>query len=235
LHIELRAAQAGDQGLPLEELLHDVEEHHIVVTKQLLALYASFDRSLNARSPLQQRLFAGLSLFAGDSFPRDGALALAVAARTGIRQTTQAKDDVEALVTAALVKSLPDKRLRLHALLRDYAARRFKKCSQANKRRLGEAMFDYWLDYAQQHSTPEWFNALEAESAGLLGALAWAHEQEQHQRLLALVKILAKAWRMRGRRTEEIQMLHWTEQAAQALDDAQAVRWALHHRRASNG
>ncbi len=71
-------------------------------------------------------------------------------------------------------------------------------------------------------------DALEAEAAGLMGALAWAHEQARHREVLGLAYALRQAWNVRGRRDEELRLYAWAEQAAQELGDVGDQRWVAH-------
>ena len=57
----------------------------------------------------------------------------------------------------------------------------------------------------EAHPGYEGMDALEAEAAGLMGALAWAHEQARHREVLGLAHGTWKAWGVRGRRDEELQ------------------------------
>ena len=104
---------------------------------------------------------------------------------------TDPQGDLLTLVSYALVEALPGgERLRLHPLLREYAAGKLKTLAPAQQERLGDAMVAFWLAYAKAHPGYEGMDALEAEAAGLMGALAWAHEQARHREVLGLAHAL---------------------------------------------
>ena len=64
----------------------------------------------------------------GATFPREAAVALAmsVAGNGDAAEATANAARVDALVDLALVEALADRRLRLHPVLRDYAAERLR-------------------------------------------------------------------------------------------------------------
>jgi tetratricopeptide (TPR) repeat protein len=231
LAIELTAAYAGMQRLALERMLRELEQDGLNAAAYRAdpkrALPVRFERSWLALAPRRQRLFAGLALLAGASFPREAALAVAQA--TLAKRTTDPQGDLLTLVSYALVEALPGgERLRLHPLLREYAAGKLKTLPQAQQERLGDAMVAYWLVYAEAHPGYESMDALEAEAAGLMGALAWAHEHAQHREVLGLAHALNKAWYVRGRRDEEIRMYSWAKMAAEQSGDTREMWWMVH-------
>jgi len=98
----------------------------------------------------------------------------------GAEDAADGERDLAALITASLVEPLQGGRLRLHQVLREYAAhhledKAFLPTAVAAQR--GDAALTYWLAYAQAHETssttlnPVEMDALEAEAPGLLGAL----------------------------------------------------------------
>jgi tetratricopeptide (TPR) repeat protein len=103
LAVELLAAYAGTQKTALADLRAELETEGIDATAfrtdPRRTLAKTFDRSWRVLAPRQQALFAGLSLLEGPSFPREAALALALAAaQLGTRRpeaTTQAEAEVE--------------------------------------------------------------------------------------------------------------------------------------------
>ncbi len=198
--------------------------------RQILLAYA--ERAWVALSARQQRLFAGLSLLVGDSFPRAAALALyeATGDDNGAQQAERdPKGDLASLVSFALVEALPDgERLRLLPPLREYAAERLKALAPAEQARLGSAVVAYWLAYAEAHAGYEGVSALEAESDGLMGAVAWAYAQGRYRAVLGLAHALRQAWNIGGRREEELKLYTWASRAAQKLGDLQEQRWAIH-------
>ncbi len=229
LAIELTAAYAGMQRLALAQVLREVEHDGLSAAAfradAKRALLTRFERSWQALSPRHQRCFAGFSLLAEGSFPRAAALAVAKAAD----DQADPPGDLLTLVSYALVEALPGgERLRLHPLLREYAAGKLKALPPEQQARLGDAMVAFWQAYAEAHPGYEGMDALEAEAAGLMGALAWAHEQARHREVLGLVQALSNFLFVRGRRDEDRLMWPWALEAAAALDDTKNVRWAAH-------
>jgi tetratricopeptide (TPR) repeat protein len=188
-------------------------------------------RTWQKLTPRQQRLFASLALLAGSSFPRRAVLALAQATpEEGDPLAGQAgpAKELAVLIAYALVEPLPGERLRLHPLLRAYAAERLARMPGAQQERLGKVMLTYWSAFAEAHPGDEGIDALEAEAEGLLGALAWAHDHARHRDLLALADAIGTAWDARARREEELRIYTWAVQAAQALKKPIWQRWAAH-------
>jgi Tfp pilus assembly protein PilF len=230
LALELTAAYAGLQRLPLAEVLREVEADGLNAAAfradPKRALARRFDRSWLKLTGRQQRLFAGLSLLEGASFPREAALALARA--TLAKANAGAASDLKTLVDYALVEPLEGGRLRLHPLLREYAEEKLRALPQAQRERLGDAMVAYWLAYARAHPGYEGMDALEAEAAGLMGALAWAQEQARHREVLGLAHALSVAWNVHGRWEEARSAYAWAGLAAQGLNDQHEQFYAAH-------
>jgi hypothetical protein len=71
------AAYAANQRQPLAKVVNEVQDDGLdAAAFRADARKAPTARSWHVRLPRQQRLFAGLALLAGTSFPRDAALAL---------------------------------------------------------------------------------------------------------------------------------------------------------------
>ncbi|HLW02283.1 MAG TPA: TIR domain-containing protein [Ktedonobacterales bacterium] len=229
LAIELTASYAGLQRFSLERVQRELEQDGLNAAAYRIdpkkALLTRFERSWLALVPRQQTSFAGLALLAEGSFPRDAALAIARAAD----DQPDAPGDLLTLLSYALVEVLPGgERLRLHPLLREYAARKLEALPKTQQEKLGDAMVDFWLAYARAHPDYEGMDALEAEAAGLMGALSWAHERARHRNILRLVQALRQAWSVRGRRNESRLACFWALEGAKALDDKKGELWAAH-------
>ena len=239
LAVELTAAYAANTKLPLAKVVSELEEDGLKASalnprtpsEAGRALVARFDRSWRVLSATQRRLFAGLSLLARTSFPRDAALALAEAAANK-GETADPAGDLAALESYALVEALPGgERLRLHPKLREYAASKLadpKEVAAAAGKRLGDAMVTYWLEYAEAHPGYEGMDALEAEADGLMGALEWAHDNGRHKDLLATAHALNRFWFVRGRIDEARIIRPWALHSARAIGDLSEERWAAH-------
>ena len=237
LALEVTAAYAGIQRRTLQQVADELKADGL--SAQALradpkrAPLVRFERSWKVLTVSQQQLFAGLSLQAGASFPREVALAVAKTAQETTAPATAAPDpagDLGTLVNYALVEALPGgQRLRLHLLLREFSEHKLGTYTQAEHERLGDTLVAYWLDYARVHPSYEGMDALEAEAEGLMGMLAWAHKQARHREVLGLAHALEKAWEIRGRRAEQLLMYRCAEQAAKALGDLEELQWAIHH------
>jgi tetratricopeptide (TPR) repeat protein len=245
LALELTAAYAGVQHLPLTAVTAELEAdglnaaaYHMSPKQVNKAPVARFDRSWRALTASQQRLFAGLALLAGASFPRAGALALAgVAGEDGATgHGADAQHHLAALVAYALVEPLAGGRLRLHPLLREYAALRLVQYPAEVEERLGDAAASYWLSYAKLHDGQgdDGLEALEAEAPGLHGALEWAHDHGRAATTVALAHALWRFWRAHWHVPEGLRYLPWGLEAAEAQakesGSREDARRALHLR-----
>ncbi|MBF6589676.1 MAG: ATP-binding protein [Ktedonobacterales bacterium] len=245
LALELAAAYAGVQRRSLAEIVAEVRHDGLeagamhataadAATAQQRSVRPRFDRSWAVLSATQQRLFAGLSLLEGATFPRAAAQALAHVAAdpsstTGGGASDERVDgDLDALVGLSLVDPQPNGRLRLHPLLRKYAEEQLEAMPRPTVERLGDAAVAYWYQYAQAHRGYAGMDALEAEAAGLMGALAWAHAHGHHAGVLALAHALNRYWFVRGRADESRIARPWALDAARALGDLREQLWAYH-------
>jgi tetratricopeptide (TPR) repeat protein len=236
LALEVTAAYAGIQRRTLVQVLSEVQTDGLSAAALRAdpkrAPLVRFERSWQVLSARQQRLFAGFSLQAGASFPREAARALAGATGDKKRANKAASDpagDLGTLVSYTLLEALPGgERLRLHPLLREFAERKLSLLAQAERERLGDALVAHWLAYARAHPGYAGMDALEAEAEGLMGALAWAHAQARNQEVLGLTHALHRFWLVRGREGDAQRAVPWVQEAATALGDLSQERWALH-------
>jgi tetratricopeptide (TPR) repeat protein len=237
LAVELLAIDAAKQQTALVSLQGELAQAGI----NAAAFHADprssvtqvFDRSYLRLPSSEQRLFAGLGLLAEVGFPRPAAEALAVAAGEGDMSAPAPVDAVRSLVRAGLAEPLLGERLRLHPLLRAYARDKLAGMGQEAEDTLGNAMLAYWLAYAQAHPSqrgndPAGMDAQEAEAAGFLAALEWAHERGHYRELLAVVHEINLTWAVRGRRAEERRFSPWAVTAARALGEKSELRFMLH-------
>ncbi len=229
LAVELVAAYASGQNLSLATVLKELGEKGLDAAAYddpmypQRALVATFEQSWAILLPTQQQLFAGLSLLAESSFPRAVALALAAATEPPARES-----DLAALVSYALVEPLADERQRLHPLLREYATQKLATLPATIAASLGQAMAAYWIAYAKEHPGYDGMDALAAENDGLMGALTWAHDHQQHETLLALAHSLSRYWFVRGRIDDARLARPWALEAAQATQNQRETHWTLH-------
>jgi tetratricopeptide (TPR) repeat protein len=246
LAIDLTAAFAALTHQPLEEAARDARDDGL--RGPLAGLRARVDRSWAALGDQQRRLLAGLSLVEGATFPRGVALAVAGAVLSGATDGRSAVDSgadgeawrepaaesLDALIGLRLVEALAAARLRLHPMIRQYVAARLREYPEEERDALGATCAAWWLAYARAHLGGDGADALEAEAAGLMGAITWARARARHRTLLDLTRALSHAWSARGRLEDERQFRPWAVEAARALDDAPELRLALHELAASN-
>ena len=225
LAIELLAAYAGMQHMPLTVLLTELDRDSInsaaLRPDPQRAIASSFARTMNVLSPSQRILFAALALLPGPSFQRAAAIALARAAsdQSGYPGVEEPTRDLATLVNVALVETQPNERLRMHPLIQAYARDQLGHLPVETQSRLGDALLAYWLEFAETHVGYEGMSTLETEASGLMGALTWAHSHARWRSLLRLATAMDLAWSIRGRRADERLFRPWAVEAASELGD----------------
>ena len=190
LALELVAAYAGIQHLSLTHVLLELKQDTVQATSLNLntqhTLISRFDRSWAALTPTEQRLFSGLPLLSESDFPREGAVDLAFASmdaserRIGTQYNKEGKliqlpdfeknlrklseQYVARIVAYILIEPLPDERLRLHPLLRQYAAKRQGELSHEIYKVFVKTVESFWYRYGQLHPDYEGLSSTDAES-----------------------------------------------------------------------
>ena len=235
LAIGLAASFAAVMRLPLDQIAFATREddtHEATVNMRAL-----LDRAWAALPPMCRLLLAGLALIDGATFPRGVALAVAGAALHSDAGEHHPKIDeawrqeaataLDALIGLHLVDALAAGRLRLHVIIRRYAAERLREEPEETPDVLGAAMADWWLDYARAHQGIDDVAVLDAEAVGIMGAIAWAHAHARHSAVRDLAHALSYTWQFRGSFASGRQIRSWTVAAARALDDLSGLRAAL--------
>ena len=150
LAIELTAAYAGVQRLPLAAIKAEIDADHLNAAAfradPKRAPTVRFDRSWRILTPAQQRTFAALSLPQAASFRRSVGLALAKRANGDgtLLPEADARSSLSALVAYALVEALPGgDLLRLHPLLREFARQKLVLYSREVRDKLFEGFHDH--------------------------------------------------------------------------------------------
>lgn len=131
LALELTATYAGLQKVALERIAQEVAAERLNATALDSpdgSIRACFDRSWQALDEVSQHLFASLSLLPQTGFPRIAAELLGQAhdnQQEPESKNYRGKKAMAALVHFSLLELLEHERIRLHPLLRGYAAERF--------------------------------------------------------------------------------------------------------------
>lgn len=232
LALGLVAATIGVFGQSLETALAEAQADG--ARGPAAALRARIDRLWQALQHDQQRTLAGLTLISGATFPRAAALAVARAALADSEQSPEVDDTLgwraaqtlDALIGLGVVEAMAAGRLRLHPQVRKQLAPQFGALPERTRQALGEAMADWWLDYARNHQGYEGVAGLEVEAAGLMGALTWAHAHTSWRRTLDLAESFGDVWRTHGRRAEALRIAHWAVEAAEADGQPRERHWA---------
>lgn len=232
LALGLMAATVGVYGLSLATALEEAQAD--ATRGPSAALRARIDRLWQAAPPDQQHTLAGLTLISGATFPRAAALSIARAALAESEQASESTSEtpwraaqtLDALIGLGAVEAMAAGRLRLHPQVRKQLASRLGALPAEMRQALGEAMVDWWLDYARNHQGYEGVAGLEVEAAGLMGALTWAHAHGAWRRTLDLAESLGDVWRAHGRRTEALRIATWAVEAAEADGQPRERHWA---------
>jgi tetratricopeptide (TPR) repeat protein len=230
LAIRLAApAVAARQG-PWTDLVNAFEAAH-TMDEPLARLHTHVARAWQLATSQEQMLLAGLSLLVGETFPRAAALAIARATAADVAADVAAEQAAEALdvlTGLALVEARASERLWLHPVIRQSAVERLSALDSALTDRLGMAMVTYWQEYAEHHLQADMVEALEVESAGMLGAIGWAHAHAHHREVLLLAHALIPFWFASERLEEAGGALPWAVESARALADEREIQFMQH-------
>ena len=221
LALQLTADYASVQRRPLPALLDQLRREG-VAGGPLAKLKASVDRSWAILTPTQRPLFAGLALLDGSSFPRAAALAAANAAAelaaadatTAAPEAETGGDALDALVGLSLVEPLTNDRMRLHPLLREYAADRFRGDFALQKQHcVSLAVATYYAEYVRSASP----SALDVDRANVNAAIEWAYAQGEWSLVVDLCVPMVNLWRDRWLTRDSRRLLPLGIAAATAL------------------
>lgn len=219
LAVRLAGAYAADLKLDLEVLAHNLEQDPLDVPEGEMprAMALAFSQSTEALSPDAQRLFAALAAFATPAFSRNAALALAFG--LGLALPKQRVDllVLRALVGASVDESMPvesdRERLRLHPLLRAFAAENFQLWTDEDRDRASHAIALYYVTYFNRTTD----KGLSVDEANITGALEWAHRHAQDELVVTLCSGMQSFWLYRLRMSASQVFLPWGVAAAGAI------------------
>jgi tetratricopeptide (TPR) repeat protein len=226
LAVRLAGAYAAGAGRDLAALASELEQEPLEVptadTPRGVALILA--RSTAALPEGARQLFAALSVFATPEFGRQAAGALAA----GLDQTQpRASVDVvvqRALADASVSEALPEdadrERLRLHPLVRAFAADLRARWPKGEQEAAALAIARYLAGYAEPRRNE--YVALVADEGNLTGALAWTLGHGQPALTVDIAYGLGRFWLDRGRFRDATQYLRWIVAPAAAGDGADA-------------
>ncbi|HEX6818575.1 MAG TPA: tetratricopeptide repeat protein [Ktedonobacterales bacterium] len=221
LAVKLAGAYAADLRRDLVALARELENPARAFTlpqgETPRAVSLAFAHSVDALPPEARRLFTALAAFPTDEFSRNAVLALGPSA--GV---SEIEPGIYLLVTRALVGAstsgrMPEgsdrERLRLHPLLRAFAAGEFARWKPKEREAALRAVAAYYAGYVQ-HAPSSVFGP---DEANIVGALEWAHEHNQQELVAALCAGMQDFWRDRWRTPASLRYLPWGMEAAQSL------------------
>jgi len=219
LAVRLAAAYAADLRLDLDVLAHNLEQDPLQVPEGEIprAVMLVFSQSTEALSPDALRLFAALAAFETPVFGRNAALALAE--KLGLSQPRLSLDllVLRALVGAYVDEGMPAEsdreRLRLHPLLRAFAAEHLKQWTSEERDAAYHAIALYYVTYFNKTTD----KGLSVDEANIIGALEWAHRHEQHELVVTLCSGMQSFWLYRLRMSASQVFLPWGVAAASTI------------------
>jgi tetratricopeptide (TPR) repeat protein len=226
LAIRLAAPTMAVVPGPLADLATAFEMAH-AMEEPTARLRAHLARGWQLATRQEQTLLAGLTLLAGETFPRATALAIAHATAEDITEE-RAVEALDVLVGLALIETRASARLSLHSVIRQSAVERLSALDVGRVEHMGAAMVAYWMSHVESQSQAELVDALEAESAGVLGALNWAHDHARHPEVLMLTHALIPFWYASGRLGDASKAFQWALESARTLDDGRELQFMQH-------
>jgi tetratricopeptide (TPR) repeat protein len=166
-----------------------------------------------APNPAAQRLFAALAAFGTGEMGRRATLA--AGAGLGL-STTEADDALALLARRALLTVEADRmRVRLHPLLRAFAAERLAGWAAADQGAVHRAIAAFYADYANANGDA--YPTLAADEANISAAIEWAHDHDAGALVVRLCLGMRNYWRDRSRTALSRRYLPWGIAAAEAI------------------
>jgi tetratricopeptide (TPR) repeat protein len=230
LAVRLAGAYAADLhrhlGIMARELENPQRAIELPDGETPRAVAVAFAESVEALPPDAHRLFVALAAFATEAFGRHAALMLA--GRLGLAAPEASVNllVLRALVDATVDRDMPEQsdreRLRLHPLLRAFAAVEFARWPPEERDAAHCAVARYYTQYIQRIKD----TALVPDEANVLGALTWARDHDQHELVAAICLRMETFWRDRWRTAASLRYLPWGLAAARAVASATRTRQA---------
>jgi tetratricopeptide (TPR) repeat protein len=221
LAVKLAGAYAADMRRDLGAFADEMENPQRAIdlpsgeTPHALALV--FAESANALPEATLRLFAGLAAFGAPEFGRRAALALGEGLGLPAPEASVYLLVLRALLRASTDDVLPDEsdreRLRIHPLLRAFAASELSRWPEDERRNASRSIAHYYAGYLR--GVPN--AALAVDEENVIAALEWAHSANEPDLVAALCDGMGVFWRVRWHTAASLRYLPWGAEAAEAI------------------
>jgi tetratricopeptide (TPR) repeat protein len=221
LAVKLAGAYAADMRRDLDALADEMENPQRAIdlpsgeTPHALALV--FAESANALPEATLRLFAGLAAFGAPEFGRRATLALGSGLGLPAPEASVYLLVLRALLRASTDDAMPDEsdreRLRMHPLLRAFAANEISRWPEDERRNAYRVIAQYYAEYLRVVPSA----ALAVDEENVIAALEWAHSAGEHDLVTALCDGMGAFWRVRWHTSASLRYLPWGAEAAEAI------------------
>ncbi len=221
LAVKLAGAYAADMRRDLDALADEMENPQRAIdlpsgeTPHALALV--FAESANALPEATLRLFAGLAAFGAPEFGRKAALALGEGLGLPAPEASVYLLVLRALLRASTDEVMPDEsdreRLRMHPLLRAFAASELARWPEDQRQNASRAIAQYYAGYLRDVPNA----ALAVDEENVIAALEWAHAGGESELVVALCNGMGVFWRMRWHTAASLRYLPWGTEAAEVI------------------
>src|SRR5262249_32782863 len=155
--------------------------------------------------------------FGAPEFGRTAALALGSGLGLPAPEASVYLLVLRALLRASTEDAMPDEsdreRLRMHPLLRAFAASELSRWPENERRNASRAIARYYAEY--RRAVPA--AALAVDEENIIVALEWAHEAGGPDLVAALCDGMGIFWRVRWHTAASLRYLPWGAEAAEAI------------------
>lgn len=164
------------------------------LTRRHRNLQAVFEASWQILTPAEQCALGRAAVFQG-GFTR----------QAGLQITGATLGELSGLVARVLLRRTSSGRYVMHELLRQFVSAKLAESAEIQDNAPQQRHSHYYLDWALQQASalagtdlPQAMTALRTELANLRVAWRWAAQQQQHDRLLTSVDVLAEFYEVSG-------------------------------------
>jgi tetratricopeptide (TPR) repeat protein len=219
LAIRLAGAYAADAHRDLGALARELEDPARAMAlpedETSHAVQQVFASSLDALPLETRRLFVTLAAFDTEEFGRRAVLAVGASLQLSQPEASLNLLVLRALLDASVDENMPERsdreRLRLHQLLRAYAATEFATWDVADRAAVFHAIAVYYAGYVGEMPDV----ALARDELNVVGALQWAHAEGQSALVVAICLGMQSFWHNSGHVAAIERYLPWGIAAAQ--------------------